>query len=212
MNYNDEILENKAFNFFKQLMYNIALSVCIVLLGVLVLVYGFGFQLFEVISNSQAPYFVRGDMVIVKKQDDYKVGDIILFKNEGMNISHRLIAIHKEADGTVYYICHGDNVQSADPTSEEVVVHWKKDAEYLEQYLAKYGTIRQENSEYPKNIQKPTKDQIGGKVVNHIDNLGSIVAFIKEHYLLVVAIVAGIWCVTNVVQNEIENKKMRRLL
>ena len=66
MNYSDQILENKAFNFFKQLTYNIALALCIMLVGVLVMVYGFGFKLYEVLSPSQAPYFTTGDMVIVK--------------------------------------------------------------------------------------------------------------------------------------------------
>ncbi len=46
MNYNDQILENKSFNFFKQLMYNLALSICIMLVGVLILVYGFKFALY----------------------------------------------------------------------------------------------------------------------------------------------------------------------
>lgn len=213
MNYSDEILENKPFNFFKQLMYNMALSICIVLIGVLVMVYGFGFKLFEVLSNSQAPYFQKGDMVVVKEQNNYKVGDIIQFQDGPNNVSHRLIAIYTETNGTTYYICHGDNVQSANPASEEYIVSWKEDSKYIEQLLDNYGTLNNvPKAEAPINIQKVTKNKIVGKVVNHIDNLGSIVAFTKTHYLLAIAIVAGIWCVSNVVQNEIDIKKNRRLL
>ena len=83
MNYSDEILENKSFNFFKQLMYNIVVAICIILAVCLILVYGFKFRPYEVLSNSQAPYFTVGDMVIVKGQDSYEVGDIIKFDHNG---------------------------------------------------------------------------------------------------------------------------------
>ena len=79
MNYNDQILENKTFNFFKQLMYNIALALCIMLVGVLIMVYGFKIRLYEVLSDSQYPVFKKGDMVVVVPQKEYKVGDIISY-------------------------------------------------------------------------------------------------------------------------------------
>lgn len=212
MNYNDEILENKAFNFFKQLMYNIALSICIMLVGVLVMVYGFGFKLFEVLSDSQAPYFTKGDMVVVKAQDEYKIGDIIQFSQGANNVSHRLIATY-EQNGTTYYVCHGDNVQSANPYPSSYIVPWKEDSEYVQGLLDQYGTINNiPNAERPINIQIVTENNITGTVVNHINNLGSIVTFIKAHYLLVIGIVAGIWCVSSVIQNEFELKKYRRLM
>ena len=48
MNYKDDILENKAFNLFKQLIYNLALAICIMLVGVLVCTYGFNYELYVV--------------------------------------------------------------------------------------------------------------------------------------------------------------------
>ena len=213
MNYSDEILENKAFNFFKQLMYNIALSICILLVGVLITVYGFGFKLFEVLSNSQAPYFVRGDMVIVKAQEKYEVGDIVLFQHGMDNVSHRLIYIYKDSKGVEQYIFHGDNVQSANPTSTEFIVPWEEDSAYIDGLFKEYGSKENIPSTLqPKDVQIKTKNAIVGKVVNHIDNLGSMVKFVKEHYLLVIALVAGVWCVSTVIQNEIDNKKTRRIL
>ena len=212
MNYNDQILENKAFNFFKQLMYNFALSICIVLVGVLVMVYGFGFKLFEVLSDSQAPYFVTGDMVIVKAQNKYEIGDILAFRQGESNVTHRLLATYVQG-GTTYYVCHGDNVQSINPDSEEYLVSWETDSKYINDLLQEHQTINNiPKSQRPINIQIVEEKNITGIVVNHISNLGTIVTFIKEHYLLVIAIVAGIWCVSNVSQNEIDMKKARRLI
>ena len=71
MHYNDQILENKPFNFFKQLMYNIALAICIMLVGVLILVYGFKFRLYEVLSDSQYPYFKTMPEVLSLKSEGF---------------------------------------------------------------------------------------------------------------------------------------------
>ena len=211
MNYNDQILENKAFNLFKQLTYNLALSICILLVGVLVMVYGFGFKLFEVLSDSQAPYYVTGDMVIVKAQNKYEVGDILAFRQGESNVTHRLIATYEQG-GTTYYVCHGDNVQSANPYSEDYIVAWESDSEYVTGLLKEHHTISNiPKTQRPINIQIVEEKNITGIVVNHIANLGTIITFIKEHYLLVIAIVTGIWSVSSVSQNEIDMKKARRL-
>jgi len=207
MNYNDQILENKPFNFFKQLMYNIAVAICIMLVGVLIMVYGFKFRLYEVLSDSQAPYFVKGDMVVVKAQKEYKVGDIIKFNQEGLPVTHRLIAIMDDT----YYICHGDNVQSANPANGTDTAPWIEDAEYVQGLIDSNVTL--ENlKRSTQNIQITTLKQIEGTVVSHIDNYGTYFKFIKSHYMLLIALIAGIWCISNTVQNEIDIKKNRRLI
>ena len=215
MNYNDQILENKAFNFSKQLVYNLALSVCIILIGVLLAVYGLGFKLFEVLSDSQAPHYVRGDLVIVKDKDSYEIGDILQFKQGNENVTHRLIATFED-NGETYYVCHGDNVQSANPKSGESIVPWEEDSKYVKNFINEYGPLTDHNApsgtSVPINVQIVKESQVEGIVVNHIANLGSIIAFIKEHYLLVIALVSGIWCVSTVVQNEIDIKRSRRLI
>ncbi len=209
MNYNDEILDNKAFNFFKQLMYNLALSVCIMLVGVLILVYGFNFRLYEVLSYSQEPYFTKGDMVIVKPQKEYKVGDIIKFDETGyLPTTHRLVGILEE-NGTTYYICHGDNNQNADG-SPNTKCDWEDDAKFVQSLIDSGKTIA-EIEDLASNIQTPTASQVEGKVVNHIDNYGTYITFIKEHSLLIISLLAGIWVISNVVQNEIDIRKTRRL-
>lgn len=210
MNYNDQILDNKPFNFFKQLMYNIALSICIMLVGVLILVWGFKFRLYEVLSDSQAPYFVKGDMVIVKEQKDYKVGDIIKFNNNGLPVTHRLIAILTEG-GKDYYICHGDNVQNADGSYTDES-GWHDDRDFVNGLWNEGKTLAQIQSVCGATIQVMTSDKIEGEVIAHIDNYGTYFKFIQDHWGLLVALVAGIWCISSTVQNEIDMKKCGRLM
>ncbi|MBQ8615566.1 MAG: hypothetical protein IJ415_03260 [Clostridia bacterium] len=209
MNYNDQILENKPFNFFKQLMYNIALSICIMLVGVLILVYGFKFRLYEVLSDSQAPEFVKGDMVIVKAQKEYEVGDIIKFDTT-IPVTHRLIAIMEE-NNTTYYICHGDNVQSANPANGADTAPWREDSEYV-QSLIDNGLSLSDVQKTAQNIQVAKESQIEGKVIGHIGNYGTYFQFIKSHYMLLIALVAGIWCINSTVQNEIDMRRCGRLM
>lgn len=215
MNYNDQILENKAFNFFKQLMYNLAVAICVMLLGVLVLVYGFKFKLYEVLSDSQAPVYVEGDMVVVKEQTNYFVGDIVHYElSGGTPVTHRIVYIHSEGNKT-YYICHGDNNQNVD--NSENNMDWQDDNEYLINYFeVQNKTIADAKNKLSGkglyHVDILEKTQIKGKVVTHVDNLGAYAGFIKEHYMLFIALVAGIWCVSSVVQNEIEIKRSLRLL
>ena len=205
MNYNDQILENKLFNFLKQLMLNMGIVVCIVFGGLLILIFGFRFGVYEVLSNSQSPVFERGDMIITKPQKDYKIGDIIKF-DMNIPVTHRLIAI--SADGNTYY-CHGDNVPSVNPANGAKLVDWQEDSEYL-QGLIDSGVIL--NNGNVRNHQEISKSQIEGKVVLHIDNVGAVFGFIKDHLILCIAIVAGVWCVCGVVENELYYKRARRLL
>lgn len=211
MNYNDNILDNKVFNFFKQLMFNIALSVCIMLVGVLVLVYGFNFRLYEVLSWSQEPYFTKGDMVIVRPQNEYKVGDIIKFtENNELPTTHRLVGIYTDSNGKItHYICHGDNNQNADGSLNDR--DWKDDAEFIQSLLDQNYTISQIDN-IADHIQIPTPNQVEGKVLAHIDNYGTYIKFIKEHSLLFISILAGIWVFSNVIQNELDIRKSRRLM
>ena len=190
MNYSDEILENKAFNFFKHLMYNIVLAICIILVVCLVLVYRFKFKPYEVLSNSMFPVFKAGDMIVVKAQKEYVEGDILKFNNSGLPVTHRLLEI-REVDGITYYLCHGDSV--SDLTQEEIKnMTWEE--------IKDDGTI-----------QRVQLNNIEGKVVASFNNWGSYFNFIGDHKLLIIAIIVSIWCVSATAQNEIDMKKNRRL-
>ena len=208
MNYSDQILENKAFNLFKQLMYNLAVAICIMLLGVLVLVYGFKFKLYNVESDSQAPFYVKGDMVVVKAQESYEVGEILKFDHNGLPTTHRLIYVMQE-NGKTYYVFHGDAVNDLD--GSEVDYKWEDDSAYVKNLVEnKNYTISQLSKD--ATIQCHTFDKIEGKVVAWAKNYGAYFTFIKEHYMLFIALVAGIWCISSLVQNELEMKRSLRLL
>lgn len=208
MNYNDQILEAKTFNFFKQLMYNIALSLCVILLGALISVYGFKFQLNRVLSPSEYPYLKTGDMVVIKAQKEYEVGDIIKFDN-GIPTTHRLIGILKEGNTTVY-LCHGDNVTSAQINATEVVP-WEEDAAYVKG-LQKEGKTINEIINHCKDVQSVKLSEIEGKVVAKLSNYGTYLQFIQDHAGLLIALVGGIWCISTTVQNEIDMRRARRLM
>lgn len=208
MNYSDQILENKAFNLFKQLMYNLAVAICIMLLGVLVLVYGFKFKLYNVESDSQAPFYVKGDMVVVKAQDSYEIGEILKFDHNGLPTTHRLIYIMEDS-GKTYYVFHGDAVNDLD--GSEVDYKWEDDSAYVKNLVEnEHYTVSQLSKD--ATIQCHTLDKIEGKVVAYASNYGAYFTFIKEHYMLFIALVAGIWCISSLVQNELEMKRSLRLL
>lgn len=213
MNYSDKILEHKEFNFFKQLMYNLALAICIMLVLALVAVYGFKFRLYEVLSDSQAPSFKTGDIVVVKAQPSYEVGDIIKFNLEtGMPVTHRLIGIYTDTDGTKYYFCHGDNNQSCQPSREdENGVPWIEERDYVHKVFEESSSFA-EVKQKVVNTQIIKENQIEGLVVSHISNYGTYVQWIKDYYMLLVAIVLGIWTITQTIQNEIDMKRCRRLM
>ena len=206
MNYNDQILEDKVFNFVKQLMFNIGIVICIVFGGLLILIFGFKFGVYEVLSNSQAPIFVKGDLVVTKPEKEYKIGDIIKFDFHGKPVTHRLIAISK--DGSIYY-CHGDNVVSVNPDNGSTIVDWQEDSKYLQGLIDDGVSLNSGNS---RDYQAVTKQQIKGKVILDLDGLGSVFGFVKNHIVLCVLIISGIWCVYTVAENELEYKKLRRLL
>ncbi len=70
----------------------------------------FGFTTHVVTSDSMQPEIDPGDILFVKKCDDYSIGDIIVYvRDDGMSIVHRIVAI--EFGG---YKTKGDNNGEAD--------------------------------------------------------------------------------------------------
>ena len=213
MNYSDQILENKTFKFLKQLMYNFAVAICIMLLVVLLLVYGFNFGLYNVESDSQAPYYYENDMVVVVPQKKYKVGDIIKFDetdNGALPTTHRLVYILEEG-GVTYYLCHGDANANLDGTATDN--KWEDDYQYIKKRVEIDGAnLAALKTEFGGDVQTPIFSQIEGKVIGSVSNIGSFFKFMKTHYLLFIAIVTGIWCVSYTVQCELEMRRCLRLL
>lgn len=209
MNYNDQILENKELNFVKKLISNIALAVCIVLVVCVVLAFGFHFRPYVVLSNSQSPIFYEGDMVVVKPQDSYKVGDIIKFQKGKKPITHRLVAI-KEYKNTTYYICHGDAVDTCNPNAEVIVEPWQDVVEYLD--TLSYTQIIDNDYVVQSQIDIMKIGNIEGKVVGIFKNYGRYYNFINDNKYLIIILLVGIWCLEYVLTTEFEIKKSRRLI
>ena len=68
-----------------------------------------------VLTGSMEPKIMRGDIVLIDKfntQDDImkiKVGDVVNFDRDDINITHRVIEILEQKDGSVKYRTKGDN-------------------------------------------------------------------------------------------------------
>ena len=113
MKYTDQILENKTFNFVKQLLYNILLSICIMLVIAVAGIYIFKFRPYVVWSGSMTPTIMVDDVVVVKSQKEYKEGDVIKFQWGTLPVTHRIIEI-KEENNQKIYVCRGDAVQETE--------------------------------------------------------------------------------------------------
>lgn len=199
MNYNDSILENKEFKFVKQLLYNIAIGIVVILAICLVFVYAFQFKPYKVLTGSMHPSIKVGDMVVVHKSNEYKVGDVLKFdqtETAQLPTVHRLLAIK---DGK--YICHGDNVAYSFSTNES----WKEEADALS------NMTLAEIQRGSHNYQYVDAEDIEGKVVTTLANYGTYLDFIAQHKMLFITIILGLWCFTFVVQNEIEIRQSTRL-
>ncbi len=51
----------------------------------------FGCSVVTVLSGSMEPEFSPGDMLVIKRKDDYQVGDIVTYEQQGSFITHRII-------------------------------------------------------------------------------------------------------------------------
>ncbi len=75
----------------------------------------FKHQVIAVASDSMVPTFARGDAVIIEKCDAFaiKEGDILVFKHEGIIVTHRVIEI-KQKDEHRQFVTQGDHNERPD--------------------------------------------------------------------------------------------------
>ena len=70
----------------------------------------FGITILKVSSNSMKPTFKKDDYIVIKKQSEYEIGDIITYSlEENCLITHRIIEKYENA-----FITKGDNNNVAD--------------------------------------------------------------------------------------------------
>lgn len=78
----------------------------------------FGFRIYRVISGSMQPALQIGDVIIVKKSNNYSERDIITYSNGLTTITHRIIAINNDE-----VITKGDaNEVNDKPINKEQIV------------------------------------------------------------------------------------------
>ena len=78
----------------------------------------FGFSSAVVLSGSMEPAIRVDDMVIVHKQDFYKLLDVIMYEGENSMITHRVVGLRDDS-----YVTRGDSNNTDDPAvpAEKVV-------------------------------------------------------------------------------------------
>ncbi len=69
----------------------------------------FGYTFFEVISGSMSPTIEKWDLILIKQKDNYEVGDVVSFYNDGAYITHRIVEKNNET-----YITKGDANNTVD--------------------------------------------------------------------------------------------------
>lgn len=73
----------------------------------------FGYRFYIIMSGSMEPDIKTSDMIITKESDNYKIGDVIAFKDANFVTAHRIVEISTE-DGEKIFKTKGDNNNTAD--------------------------------------------------------------------------------------------------
>lgn len=73
----------------------------------------FGYRFYIIMSGSMEPDIKTGDMIITKESDNYKIGDVIAFKDANFVTAHRIVEISTE-DGEKVFKTKGDNNNTTD--------------------------------------------------------------------------------------------------
>ncbi len=83
------------------------------------------FGAYIIISPSMVPTLMVNDGIIVKRQNDFVIGDIITFDSEderfkGLNITHRIVRKEQLDDGSYVFKTKGDNNKVEDPATVSI--------------------------------------------------------------------------------------------
>ena len=81
----------------------------------------FGYGAAVVLSGSMEPVLSKGDLIIVKEKESYKVGDVVVFQSGKSLIVHRIIKIDDKK-----VITQGDANNVADPEFDTQFIKGKE--------------------------------------------------------------------------------------
>ena len=75
----------------------------------------FGYKFLVDLTDSMKPVITPGDLIVIKSADEYKMGDIISYRNKKNEIiTHRITRIVKDKNGNEVYHLKGDNNNTED--------------------------------------------------------------------------------------------------
>lgn len=75
----------------------------------------FGVRSYVVLTGSMESAIPAGSIIVVQKQGSYHNGDIITFKHELVEVTHRIVSV-KKTNNSITYETKGDSNQSSDPS------------------------------------------------------------------------------------------------
>jgi signal peptidase len=106
-------LLNSIFSLIATFLLLVAFFIVIFIIGSKINLIG-QFHSFVVLSGSMEPTIFIGDIVITKKQDDYRKNDVITFYGpEGRIVTHRIVEIKENKDHRTFFT-KGDANRSED--------------------------------------------------------------------------------------------------
>lgn len=116
MDYCSNVKINKEFEILKSFVYNLVLAVFITILLGVVGIFAFNLRMDIVETGSMTPAIMIDDVVVIRKMDEYKTGDIIEFKYNEVSkpVTHRITNITTDANGVKLYTTKGDAGYSTD--------------------------------------------------------------------------------------------------
>lgn len=95
------------------------------------------YYIFEIATGSMEHELVPGDYIVVEKTDNYKVGDIVTYLEDGYYITHRINKIEKDSITT-----KGDaNTTLDNPISKDKIVGKFLFKERILPFLTKYKVL-----------------------------------------------------------------------
>ncbi len=155
-------MKNKNFKFYslKFLFISINLTCLILLL--------FGYfsiknNLVIASGDSMIPTIRSGNAIVFEKQEKYALFEIVVFKINGIVITHRVVDIKNE-NGETFYVCSGDNV----PLYEQ------KNKDFKNEYIK---NLSLDETREIDSIQIVSENEILGKVKVNSKFLGIMIRF-----------------------------------
>lgn len=93
-------------------------------------IFGYGYVTISLDAHSMSGVIEAGDLIVIKKCDEYEVGDIITYledtgNNTVMIVTHQIIRIEEQKEGCNKYITLGVANQGVEDTNPKIEIYGK---------------------------------------------------------------------------------------